>query len=106
MPTHLRAIVIGLLGPALQAVGVAWDLLEHGVLARSEIGHLTFEHIISGPAHLLMATGLAVSVICIPLALQVALARPDEVEDPCLDESPESFELAGAPETLKVMRRC
>jgi hypothetical protein len=30
MPTHLRAIVIGLLGPALQAVGVAWDLLEHG----------------------------------------------------------------------------
>jgi hypothetical protein len=70
-----------MLGPALQAAGVAWDLLEHGVLARGEIGQLTFGHIISGPAHLMMATGFAVSVICIPLALQVAIAKPEELED-------------------------
>lgn len=70
-----------MIGPALQAAGVAWDLLEHGVFARGEIGQLTFTHIISGPAHLMMATGFAVSVICIPMALQVAIAKPDELED-------------------------
>ena|SRR6266545_2054363 len=87
MPASLRALLIGMLGPALQAAGVAWDLLEHGVFARSEIGHLTFEHIISGPAHLLMATGLAVSVVCIPLAIQVAMASPEELESPAHDEA-------------------
>jgi hypothetical protein len=69
-----------MIGPALQAAGVAWDLLEHGVFARDQIGQLTFEHIIGGPAHLMMAVGFAVSVICIPLALQVATARPEELE--------------------------
>ena len=80
MTASVRALLIGMLGPALQAAGVAWDLLEHGVFARSEIGHLTFQHIVSGPAHLLMATGLAVSVVCIPLAIQVATARHEELD--------------------------
>ena len=102
MPTPVRALIIGMLGPALQAAGVAWDLLEHGVFARSEIGHLTFEHIISGPAHLLMATGFAVSVVCIPLALQVATARPGELERPTEDEATISHESAfGAAEAAE-----
>ncbi len=87
MPASVRALLIGMLGPALQAAGVAWDLLEHGVFARGELSHLTFEHIISGPAHLLMATGLAVSVVCIPLALQVATASPEELESPAHGEA-------------------
>ncbi len=106
MSTQIRALLIGMLGPALQAAGVVWDLLEHGVFARSEIGHLTFEHIISGPAHLMMATGLAVSIICIPLALQVAVAEREEVKAPSTNESAEPFELAGVPEVVKVTRRC
>ena len=80
MSAQLRALLIGMIGPALQAAGVAWDLLEHGVLARDQIGQLTFEHIIGGPAHLMMAVGFAVSVICIPIALQVATARQEELE--------------------------
>lgn len=71
-----------MLGPALQAVGVAWDLLEHGVFASGELGHITMEHLISGPAHLMMATGFMVSIVCIPIALQVASARPEELELP------------------------
>lgn len=94
MSVQLRALLIGMIGPALQAAGVAWDLLEHGVFARSEIGHLTFEHIISGPAHLLMATGFAVSVVCIPLALQVVTERPDELERRGADEAAISRESA------------
>jgi hypothetical protein len=105
MSTHLRAMLIGLLGPALQAAGVAWDLLEHGVLARSEIGHLTFEHVISGPAHLMMATGFAVSIICIPLALQVAIAGREELEAPA-HESDVPSEPALAPQTIEVRRPC
>jgi hypothetical protein len=81
MSLQLRALLIGMFGPALQAAGVSWDLLEHGVLARGEIGQLTFEHIISGPAHLMMAVGFAISVVCIPLAIQVATASPDEVDE-------------------------
>jgi hypothetical protein len=77
---QVRALLIGMIGPALQATGVAWDLLEHGVLARDQIGQLTFEHVIGGPAHLMMAVGFAVSLICIPLALQVAIARQEELE--------------------------
>jgi hypothetical protein len=79
---QLRALLIGMLGPALQAAGVVWDLLEHGVFARGEIGSLTLEHIITGPAHLMMATGLALSAICIPIALQVAAASPEDLARP------------------------
>jgi hypothetical protein len=77
---QVRALLIGMIGPALQAAGVAWDLLEHGVLARDQIGRLTFGHVIGGPAHLMIAVGFALSLICIPLALQVAIARQEELE--------------------------
>ena len=93
MSKHLRALLIGMLGPALQATGVAWDLLEHGVFARGEIGQLTLQHIVTGPAHLLMATGLALSAICIPIALQVATASPEELAGP--DDIASDAELAG-----------
>jgi hypothetical protein len=93
LSTQLRALLIGMLGPALQAAGVAWDLLEHGVFARSEVGHLTLEHVVSGPAHLMMATGLALSVICIPIALQVATASPEELARP--DDITSDEEVAG-----------
>jgi hypothetical protein len=99
---QLRALLIGMLGPVLQAVGVAWDLLEHGVFARSEIGHLTLEHIVSGPAHLLMATGLALSAICIPIAIQVAAASPEELARP--EDVPDDAELAGELRTAEAAK--
>ncbi len=79
MSNQARALLIGMLGPALQAVGVGWDLLEHGVFERGGLSDLTLEHIFSGPAHLVMFTGFMVSIVCIPIALRVAVAGPEDV---------------------------
>ena len=82
MSPQIRALLIGMFGPVLQAAGVGWDLLEHVVLQRGEVGHLTLGHILSGPPHLVIFTGLIVSVICIPLAIEVAVARPEQLKLP------------------------
>ena len=102
MTKQLRALLIGMLGPALQAAGVVWDLLEHGVFARGEIGNLTLEHIITGPAHLMMATGLALSAICIPIALQVAAASPEELAKP--EDVPDDAEFPGGLRTAEAAK--
>jgi len=80
MPQRTRALIIALIGPVLQAVGVAWDLLEHAVFERDQVGQLTLSHILSGPPHLIIFTGFILSIVCIPIALQVATARPEELE--------------------------
>jgi hypothetical protein len=91
MTPYARALVIAMLGPLLQAAGVAWDLLEHGVFARGELEHITFQHIVSGPAHLMVAAGFLVSCVCIPIAIEVAargewIGQPEDL--PNADESP------------------
>lgn len=95
MSTHARALLIGMFGPALQAVGLVWDLLAHAVFAQHGGDQFTLRHILIDPAHLIIVVGLLLSVICIPLALQVAGASPQELEIPDLD----SEEAAGAIET-------
>ncbi len=82
MSQRTRALLIGMIGPVLQAIGVTWDLLEHAVLERNAVGHLTLTHILTGPPHLIIFTGFALSLFCIPIALQVAAARPEELEWP------------------------
>jgi len=73
---------------------VAWDLLEHGVFARGELERITFQYIVSGPGHLLMATGFAVS--CIPTAIEVALAAGKYVPEAEAEiESERDLEAAG-----------
>ncbi len=79
MPPQTRALLIAMLGPVLQALGVAWDLLDHGVFSHGA-EHFTLGHILTGPAHLMMATGFAVAVVCIPLALRVAISPPEAFE--------------------------
>lgn len=83
MSQNRRALFIAVLGPVLQLFGVVWDLLDHGLLAREDLNELGLTHLISGPSHLLMATGFLVAVFCIPVALQVATASPEEVEESC-----------------------
>ena len=82
MSAQTRALLIGMLGPVLQALGVAWDLLDHGVFPSAHAEQITLLHIVSGPAHLMMATGFAVAVVCIPLALRIALSPPEDFERP------------------------
>jgi len=79
MSPHRRAFLIGMLGPTLQALGMAWDLLEHGVFARAALQEITLVHIVTGPAHLMMLTGFLVAVVSVPVALRVALASPEEL---------------------------
>ena len=91
-----------MLGPALQAAGVAWDLLEHGVFAPASGELITLTHIVSGPAHLLMATGFAVSVVCIPIALEVAAASPEELARP--DEIADEAQVRGELRTAEAAK--
>ncbi len=88
MSPHVRALLIGMLGPVLQAVGVTWDLLDHGVFNGGGLEQITMQHIVTGPAHLMMFTGFMVSLVCIPMALQVAAASPEELEVPEEAEEP------------------
>lgn len=82
MSPRTRALLIGMFGPVLQAVGVTWDILDHAVFERAEVGQLTLTHIFTGPAHLIIIVGFALSLVCIPIALQVATARPEQFEAP------------------------
>ncbi len=66
-----------MLGPALSALGAVWVLAN--VLIDS--GHeLTFRYVIFDPGHLIIAAGIMVSVVAIPVAFQVAAAAPEELE--------------------------
>lgn len=82
MSPQMRALIIGMLGPSLQAVGGLWDLLEHGVFAPVGGEKITLTHILSGPAHLFIFTGFMLSVLCIPIAIEVARSRPEDLEAP------------------------
>jgi len=103
---QVRALLIGLIGPLLQAAGVTWDLLDHGLFSPGGLEQVTFQHIVSGPAHLMMGVGLMLSVVCIPIVVQVAAARPedlladDRVREPEERVSPAEFGPAEA-ETAK-----
>ncbi len=50
----------------------------------------------------MMATGFAVSVVCIPIALQVAAASPEELAPP--EEIPNEPELAGELRTAEAAK--
>ncbi len=77
MPTQARALLIGLFGPALQALGLLWVLVNVAI----DTGHeLTFRYVIFDPGHLMIAVGILVSAVCIPVAYQVAVAADVELE--------------------------
>lgn len=81
-PAHWRALLIGMLGPVIQAIGVAWDLLEHAVLEHGGEHASTMRHILFGGPHLVIFAGFALALMCVPLALQVAVAPREELEQP------------------------
>ena len=73
-----RALLIGLVGPVLQVLGLLWlmgHLLVFHLHEPFDPRHLFFEG-----GFLMMLSGLAVSLICIPVALEVARAAPVDVE--------------------------
>jgi hypothetical protein len=73
---RIRALIIASFGPALQAVGLLWALVN-ALVAEPRF---TFRYVVFDPAHLVILVGVLLSVVCIPIALEVAAASPEEVE--------------------------
>lgn len=77
MSSQMRALLIGLSGPALQALGLLWVVANVTIDTGRE---LTFRYVIFDAGHLVIAVGILVSIVCVPVAFQVAVAAPDDVE--------------------------
>ena len=101
MSPQIRGLLIGMFGPAVQAVGVAWDLLDHTLGHHDAAAESTLRHILFGSAHLVIFAGFVLSLICIPLALQVVLASPEEVELPEFERESERIPEATAAESTR-----
>ena len=80
MSIRTRAIVIGLLGPVIASLGLALVLVEAALDSTPESADLRFLVFDSG--HLVVITGIIVSVVCAPLSISVALASEEEVAMP------------------------
>jgi hypothetical protein len=98
MSTQSRALAIGLLGPLLAAAGLVWLTVDSVVDPRT--GKFGFHHLMFNPPHLVIAAGIALSFIAVPLALKIALASEEEVAIPVFDrdlEEEEDFRAQPAP---------
>lgn len=75
-----RALILGLAGPAIQVLGFVWEG------AHLTFGHggepLAARHLFFEPGVLVIAVGLLVSLVCVPVALEVARASTDDLEIP------------------------
>ncbi len=89
MSVQRRALLIALAGPALQALGLVWGAV-HLLVAHWNTS-LTARHLMYDPAIFLIVVGFLASLICLPLALEVARASESEVEIP-VDEAHPSQE--------------
>ncbi len=77
---------MGMAGPAIQAIGLAWaaaHLFTGHIHSTLDARHLVFE-----PAVLVIVVGTLVSIVCIPVAIEVAQASPKELELPLLGAEP------------------
>jgi hypothetical protein len=76
---RVRALSIGLLGPAAQVIGVLW------VVGREIVDPswaLSLQSMAFDAGFLMILVGLLTSLVCLPVAIEVALATPEEVEIP------------------------
>ena len=80
MSVRRRALFIAFAGPAIQAAGLAWETL-HLLVAHWNTA-LTARHLMYDPAVLLIVVGFFVSLVCVPVALEVARVTEAEVEIP------------------------
>ena len=87
MSTRARAIAIGMFGPFLQGVGLLWVLAN--ALLDSGRG-LSLRYVSFDPAHLVLFVGILLSIVCLPIALEVAAAAPEDVELELFEPEPRS----------------
>lgn len=81
---------MGLLGPVVSATGLLWLAVDS--LADPRTGKFGFHHLMFNAPHLVIAAGVALSFVAVPLALKVALATEEDVEIPLFDRDLEEEE--------------
>jgi hypothetical protein len=80
MSVQTRALIIGMTGPAIQAIGIVWEVAH--ILAYHLNAPLSARHIAFEPGFLLVFVGFLLALVCVPAAIEVARATPAEVEIP------------------------
>src|SRR5688572_29052620 len=86
MAFQRRALLIGLMGPALQGLGLAW-LAVH-MLWMHWGGTFTARHLLYEPGALIAVAGLVVTFVCVPLAIEVGRANEEDLEIPVFEPDP------------------
>ena len=89
MSTRARAIAIGMFGPFVQGVGLLW-VLANALLDSGRGLSLSLRYVSFDPAHLVVFVGILLSVVCLPIALEVAAAAPEDVELELFEPEPGS----------------
>jgi hypothetical protein len=95
-----RAVVIGLLGPAVSVLGLLWTLAD---AAAGSVETANLRYFLFDSPHLVIAMGVVLSFLCVPIAIEVARAQPEEVELPVFDagiDEEEETPADGAPDGL------
>ena len=87
MQVQRRAFIIGMLGPATQMIGLAWEGLHVAIVHWSV--PLSARHLVYEPGVLLIIVGFLISLVCVPVAMEVAKAREAEVEIPLYEPQPQ-----------------
>ncbi len=75
-----RALLIGLMGPVIQALGFLWTALTLALNHWST--PFSLRYLAYQPGVLLIIVGFFVSLICVPVAMEVARASEEDVEIP------------------------
>jgi hypothetical protein len=86
MSLRTRALMIGLTGPAVQGIGFFWQAAH--VLLYHLHEPLSLRHIVFEPGFLVIFVGMLISIVCIPVAIDVATATPDDVAIPVFGSEP------------------
>ncbi|HLF71623.1 MAG TPA: hypothetical protein VI759_05675 [Dehalococcoidia bacterium] len=82
------------MGPAIQALGIVYEIAH--ILAVHAHSTLSPRHMLFEPGFLLVIVGFLVSMVCVPVAVAVAQASPEDVAIPVYEpveaERPEMLE--------------
>ena len=102
MSSSARATAIGMLGPAISLVGLIWIVLDALLDPTPEAAN--FRYFLFDSPHMMIAVGTIVSALCVPIAIQVARARPEELELPDFEAELAEEALAGEEATTAEKR--
>jgi len=94
MAIQRRSLLIGLLGPAIQGLGLAW-LAVHMFWMHWRAS-FTARHLLYEPGALIAVAGLVITIICVPLAIEVGCASAEDLEIPLFE--PEQLEQSRPPQ--------